>query len=138
MHYFTVLQSVAVHCTEGQSNVVHCTAVHCSEVQRNVVICTTGHCVEVQYDGVHCTRVQWNLRLPSQLVNLLFLDWTRSSEQGNIANLLLLFFVISNSFEFCLVKLMFVWSICNVFVCSSTTVLLPDNAHISCGNYKLM
>ena len=72
--------------------------------------------------AVHC-----NLQLSSQLVNLLLLDWTRSSQQRNIAN-------ISPT------KIIFLvcfWSTYNVSVRSSTTVWLPD-AHISCCNYKMI
>ena len=37
--------------------------------------------------AVQCVPVQCNLQLSSQLVNLLLLDWTRSSQLRNIANL---------------------------------------------------
>ena len=75
-----------------------------------------------------CVPMQCNLQLSSQLVNLLLLDWTRSSQLRNIANLsppkiFFPMFVFGRNF--------------NVFTCSSTTVLLP-NTHISCCNYKLM
>ena len=78
--------------------------------------------------AVQCVPVQCNLQLSSQLVNLLLLDWTRSSQLRNIANL--------SPLKICFPMFVFGRNF-NVFTCSSTTVLLP-NTHTSCGNYKLM
>ena len=75
-----------------------------------------------------CVPMQCNLQLSSQLVNLLLLDWTRSSQLRNIANL--------SPLKICFPMFVFGRNF-NVFTCSSTTVLLP-NTHISCCNYKLM
>ena len=85
LHY-SALQHTAVH-------LLQCTTLHYSAVQCNASLyCSLLHCGEVKCNVVHyCTTVQCNLQLPSQLVNLL-LDWTRSSELGNIANLVLLNF----------------------------------------------
>ena len=78
--------------------------------------------------AVQCVPMQCNLQLSSQLVNLLLLDWTRSSQLRNIANL--------SPLKICFPMFVFGRNF-NVFTCSSTTVLLP-NTHISCCNYKLM
>ena len=113
-----------------QRNVCRSVCTQCADqyVQRNVCQCADEF---LQYRSVRseeCVPMQCNLQLSSQLVNLLLLDWTRSSQLRNIANL--------SPLKICFPMFVFGRNF-NVFTCSSTTVLLP-NTHISCCNYKLM
>ena len=101
-----------------------CSAEQCAE--ECVQISLYSMCRSVRSE--ECVPMQCNLQLSSQLVNLLLLDWTRSSQLRNIANL--------SPLKICFPMFVFGRNF-NVFTCSSTTVLLP-NTHISCCNYKLM
>ena len=174
MHYFTVLQFVIVHllrCSTVQYNAMcYFTAlqfvtVHllqCNEMQSSAIQCSNSlHCILLQCIFLKGSAMWWcfvlqcivmkgsamqcNLQLPSQLVNLLFLDWTRSSELGKIANLLFLnfcdmkfFWIVFGQNYVCLVN-MYVMFLCahqQQFCCQIMLIFLAAITNWCGGNFE--